>query len=289
MSPAEPKRIRQLRLAICKRIPKFPNNRESLDALEAKSLGAVLIDYINWGYRFVPPRPRRVAIEPTLTADRRWKRLSADAKALLKKAKDGVDLGPHLSLRVARHGFTLKSRAISQSADRWEDKDFFLNVMGYHHFHLSQTIEAAGHAKRTDEVLFAQITSDTFNAVGLFDHSVFESKEAISQFMTAERDRLWRLTEQRNSFGRPPGMYMDHLITTSGHSLQHTQLAAHLSRLIYFVDPKLDDLASRAEIFPDLPHAVVKAMKLTWNFHYLDLGLCDKASETFFVLQKGPI
>ncbi|SEF25619.1 hypothetical protein ABL840_01720 [Variovorax sp. NFACC27] len=289
MSSAEPKRIRQLRLAICKQIPKFPNNRESLAALEAKSLGAVLIDYINWGNRFVPPRPRRVTIEPTLTADSRWKRLSGDVKALLKKARDGADLGPYLSLRVARHGFTLKSREISQSADRWEDKDFFLNVMGYHHFHLGPSIEAAGHAARTDEVLFAQVTRDAFTAVGLFDHSVFESKEAASQSMTAERDRLWRLTEQRNSFGRAPGIYIDHPITNSGHSLQHTHLAAHFARQIYFVDPKLDDLASRAELFPDLPHAVVKAMKLTWNFHYLDLGLCDRTSGTFFVLQKGPM
>ncbi|MGJ7575601.1 hypothetical protein ACSFBX_34135 [Variovorax sp. RB2P76] len=181
-SLVELKRIRNFRLGICRQIPKFPNNRETLNALEAKSLGAVLIDYANWASRFIPPRSRRVTIEPSLTADSRWKQLSTDAKALLKKASNGIDLGPHLSLRVARHGFTPNSSAFTQPADRWEDKDLFLNVMGYHYLHLSQTIEAAGHAKRTDEVLFAQVDRTTFKAIGFFDHSVFEARWAAAGF-----------------------------------------------------------------------------------------------------------
>jgi hypothetical protein len=287
--PGESNRVRQFRLEICKRIPKFPNNRETLDMLEAKSLGAVLIDYINWASRFIPPRPRRVIIEPTLTADARWKQLSADTKALLKKASDGANLGPHLSLRATRQGFTPKSQAQAPSADRWEDKDFFLNVMGYHHLHLSQGMETVGHVKRTDEVLFAQITRTSVTAIGFFDHSVFEPTDLTSQSMTPERDRLWRLTEERNSRGRPLGIYMDHLITTSGHSLQHTHLAAQLSRLVYSVDSKLDDLALRSDVFPELPHADVKVMKLAWKLNYLDLGLFDRTSSTFYVLLKGPV
>jgi hypothetical protein len=161
--------------------------------------------------------------------------------------------------------------------------------MGYHHLHLSQTIEAAGHAKRTDEVLFAQVDRTTFKAIGFFDHSVFETRSAVTQSMTAERERLWRLKDERNSRTRPPGIYMDNLIATSGHSVQHTDLAARYSRLVHSIDPKLDNLAFRTEFFPTLPHATVKSMKLIWNLYYLDLGLIDRTSDTFFVLQEGPI
>lgn len=285
----ESKRIRQFRLELCKQIPKFPNDRETLNVLEGKSLGSLLVAYANWTYRLVSPRPRSISIEPALTADRRWKRLAADTKILLRKAGDGDNLNAHLSLRATRNGFTPKSSETAPTTDKWEDKDFVLNVMGYHHFHLSQSIEPAGHTKRTDDVLFAQITRTTFTAIGFFDHSVFDPTDPASHTMTAERDRLWRLTEERKNRGRPPGVYIDHLITTSGHSLHHTNLAANFSRLIHSIDPKLDDLTLRSEVFPKTPHEVVKAMKLMWRLNYLDLGLFDKTTSTFFILQPGPI
>jgi hypothetical protein len=222
--PLESKRIKQLRLAIAKDIPKFPNDRDTLAILEAKPLGSLLIDYANWACRLIPPRRRKVTIEPTLTADPRWKTLTANTKALLERASCGDNLVPNLSLRAFRNGFTSASSSAAKSEDKWEDKDFLLITMGYHHFHLSQVIEAAGHAKRTDDVLFAQVTRDSFDAIGFFDHSVFEPVDPKSQMMTAERERLWGIYERRSSIGRRPGrIYIANLIATSGHSLHHTR------------------------------------------------------------------
>jgi len=161
--------------------------------------------------------------------------------------------------------------------------------MGYHHLHLSQIIEKAGHAKRTDEVLFAQVTRDHFHAISLFDHSVFEISDHATQLITAERSRLWRIYERRNSIDRKPGaVYIQSPITTSGHALFHSQLAMEYARIVYELDPKLDSLAGRAEIFQTVPHEVIKAMKLSWHLQYLDFGLLDKTTSTFFVLRYGP-
>ncbi|MFA6163913.1 MAG: hypothetical protein WC685_10840 [Methylobacter sp.] len=285
---SESKRLKQFRLAIAKNIPKFPNDRETLAVLEAKPLGSLLIDYTNWAYRLIPPRPRKVTIEPTLTADRRWKMLAVDTKALLERASRGDDLTPYLSLRAVRNGFTPASSNTASFTDKWEDKDFFLIVMGYHHLHLSQLIEATGHAKRTDNMLFAQVTRDKINAIGFFDHSVFESTDPISQTMTAERERLWEIYDRRSSIGRKPGeVYVSNPITTSGHSLNHTSIASEFARIINSIDPRLDDLSSRSEIFSMLPHKTVKAMKLNWHLHYLDLGLIDRTTSTFHVLRYG--
>lgn len=287
--PPESKRIKQFRLGIAKSIPKFPNDNKTLAILESKPLGSLLIDYVNWAYRRIPPRPRTVAIEPTLTADPRWKALAADTKALLERASHGDDLTPNLSLRAFRNGFTPASSSAAPSTGRWEDKDFFLNTMGYHHLHLSQLIEAAGHTKRTDEVLFVQVTRKEFNAIGFFDHSVFEPTDQASQTMTAERDRLWRIYEQRSSVGRESGkVYASTPIATSGHSLHYTRLAIEFARVIHSVDQKLDNLSSRSEMFNTVPHETVKAMKLRWHLNILDLGLLDKTTSTFYILRYGP-
>lgn len=102
----ESKRIKQFRLTIAKQIPKFPNDRETLSVLESKSLPSLLLAYVNWAYRLIPPRPRRVTIEPTLTADPRWKALAINTKLLLERVRRGDDLSPYLSLRAFKNGYT---------------------------------------------------------------------------------------------------------------------------------------------------------------------------------------
>lgn len=286
----ESKRIRQFRLGIAKIIPKFPNNAETLAILEAKSLGSLLIDYINWAHRLIYPRPRKVTIEPTLTSDPRWKALSADAEALFDIVRRGGDLTPYLSLKALYKGFTPASSIADPATNKWEDKDFLLTTVGYHHFHLSQVFEKAGHAKRTDDVLFAEVTKDSFKAIGFFNHSVFEVTDSTSMKMTQERERLWIICDLRNSLGREPGkVYIGSAITTSGHALHHTHLAAEFSRIIYFIDPKLDDLSMRSEVFDYLPPEKVKGMKLRWHMEHLKLGLLDQAASSFHFLKDGGI
>lgn len=282
----ESPRVRKFRLSVAKAIPKFPNDRATLELLEAKSLGSLLIDYANWAYRLIPPRPRSVVIEPSLTSDRRWKKLATSTQALLQLATAGDDLNPRLSEKAFRRGFTPATSQSGPDVDKWKDKDFLLNVMGYHHLHLSPVIERSGLAKRTNDVLFAQVTRDKFQAIGFFDHSVFERTDAVSQVMTDERNRLWEIYETR---GRIPGaFYVMGPIATSGHAIQHVRLADRYAQIVAAIDPKLDDLATRAEVFPNLSAPALKAMKLEWRFNFLDFGLCDHSAMAFHVLQMGP-
>lgn len=284
----EPKRIKQFRLEVAKIIPKFPNNRATLEELQTKALGPLLINYLNWASRLISIRQRKVVIEPTLTADPRWRKLSTDTKILLQKAERGENLNNHLSLKVLRNGFTPASSVVSRDTDIWEDKDFLINTMGYHHLHLSHIIEPGGNSKRTDDVLFVQVTKSTFYAIGFFDHSVFDSPIPESLKMSAERKRLWKIHDERNSFGREPGaVYIDMPIATSGHNVRHVRLAGDFARIMYAIDPKLDALSSRSEIFPDLTHEGLRAMKLSWKVIFMNLGLFDKTTSAFYVLKYG--
>jgi hypothetical protein len=284
--PPEPKRIRQLRASLIEQIPRFPNDRQTLTDLESKPLPSLLLTYINWASRLIPPRPRRVVIEPTLTADARWKTTSGRVRAILERARNGDNLNPYLSLRAHQKGYTSIETRVGGSFDKWEDKDFVLLTLGFHHFHLGE-IQEESHAERSDVVLFAQVTRESFNAIAFFDHSVFCQAESA---MTPERERMWRIFDQRTSMGRSPGIYLAaNPITTSGHSLQHGRLADDYTRLIWTMDAKMDDLQARSEVFSDLPHATVKAMKLRWHLNYLDLGLLDRTTSTFHVFRRGQL
>jgi hypothetical protein len=285
----ESKRVKRFRLEIAKQIPKVPNDKHTLALLESRSLANLLIVYVNWAVRLIPPRPRNVTIAPTLTADARWKSLAPATRALLDRVRRGDDLTPYLSLRAIKNGFCPAAAGPNPTADKWEDKDFILNVMGYHHLHLSQVAEPKDHFGRTDDVLFAEVTRQAFTAIAFFDHTVFDFTDPLTGTMTAERARLWKLYDERQTALLGPNQaYVPGPITTSGHTLHGVRLADHLAGLVHAIDPQLDELSSRSKLFKDMLHDTVKRMKLKWHLNCLDLGLIDSRTKTFYILHNGP-
>lgn len=281
----ESKRVRKFRLTLAREIPKFPNNKTSLQALEAKSLGSLLIDYANWASRYVAPRPRAVVVEAAAANDPRWQLFSNDIQALLKKVKMGDDLTPYLSLHPHTRGFTPAASAPGPNVDRWADKDMLLNATGHHHFHLDA---APSDQMRSNILIFAHVTRDVFTVIGLFDHDVFKGASP-STALTAERERFWKIFDDRLTHGRPPGLVVIATpITTSGHSLGHTHLAMNYARVIKETDPKLDDPLYVQSLYKKTDLPVPIKPKLEWRLQYLTLGLLDKNIGAFFVLCKGP-
>jgi hypothetical protein len=257
----ESKRVKALRLSLARQIPKFPNDKASLQALQAKALGPLLIDYANWAIRYVAPRPRTVVVESSATSDTRWRSLSSDIQVLLDKVRKGDDLTPHLSRQPHTRGFTPAASGTGPNVSRWADKDMLLNVMGYHHFHF----DAAPHSQmRSNEVLFAHVTRDTFTVFGIFDHTVFETTPSVrrgwfqcvrailsrigigrrgaANSMTAERNRLWKIFEERATRDAPAGaVVVPSVIATSGHAVYFAKLSMDYARVIAEIDPKLND------------------------------------------------
>ena len=285
----EPRRIRKFREDLIKKIPRFPNNRITQKLLEEKSLVDLLLVYVTWASRFVPPRPRRIHIEPSLTAGRRWNSLSATTKTLFDKVRCGDNLTAYLSLKIFKKGFRPNPPPTNVTLDKWADKDFLLNVMGYHHFHLSHILEPNGSVKRTDTVLFAKLTRAEFTAIGYFDHSVFESSKVEGQPLKSERQRLWDIFLARSRQNIPRGsVYVPAVIMTSGHSMNHVRLADRYAEIIYETDSKLDDAAYLSSLF-GATEKVGSHVKPVWCINYLDLGILDTQQNAFCILQKGPI
>lgn len=132
------KRIKTLKKEIINIVPKFPNNRATKEDVESKHLTDLLIVYLSWAARLIIPRPRKVEIEHEVTSDMRWDSVKNQFSLLKEKIEKGQDLIPHLSLKAQEKGYTPATSEPGPSVDKWADKDFLLNVMGFYHFHLGE-------------------------------------------------------------------------------------------------------------------------------------------------------
>ena len=183
------KRFQKFRNRLIREIPRIPNDRASLAALESKGNSELLRIYMCWKLRQVAIRPRRVTGQSALKADCRATSLQPNIEAFIRAVEVGADLNRYLSTKAHRHGYVLASDPEIADCRTWEDKDFLLNVLGRHHFHLGLHRDASGMMARTDEVLFGSASRDTIRILGLFDHSVFDW--SVDDAMTPERERLW--------------------------------------------------------------------------------------------------
>lgn len=283
------KRMKEFRRWLISNIPRSPNNKTSLHAIESKPLTSLLIISIGWALRSVAVRKRKVTGIQNLHCDPRAVALTPNIDAFLAEVEAGNDLTPYLSLEPRSRGYAPSAEGHGPNVDSWADKDFLLNVMGFHHFHLGITREAAGHAARTNELIFAFVTRDEFEILGLFNHAAFEHEDDHS--MTPERSRLWAAYEAREQSTILPGQFSlggfaNLGIATSGHPIAVVRIAQRHVQIICDVDPKLDDPEYLKTIYGD--GVMPKKPKLKWRYNHLDFGLYDEPANLFAILHKGP-
>lgn len=266
---SESPRIQKLRDNIIRMIPRAPNNKASLQHMQGKNTRDLITDYISWRSRYVSRRPRTVSIEQEASNDPRWQRCSKGIEALLDKVKVGADLDPYISAIPSTIGYSLAAYAPNAtSKDRWSDKDFILNVMGFHHFHLGLEMKGNNRVNRTKELIFAEVRRDTFRVVAVFDHSVFKKD-------SSERKRLWWLHDREISRGCPPGSFViAPPIATSGHPVLVGLYATDCFRVIREVESKLEDVEFVKTLYKT-PDLAPTNPRFSWEFRHLDLTLLD--------------
>lgn len=282
----ESKRIKRLRKELISNIPRVPNNRESLDALKSKDLTSLLVIYSNWRTRFVSEVARKIEIEESAKDDPRWSSLNHSIASFLRKVENGDDLTPFLSLQAKQRGFSISA---NNGIDSWDDKDFLLNVMGYHHFHLGEILDGVPHAERTDDVLFAAVTKDTFTVLAILNHSVFDQPKKDSELLTRDREHLWSIFDKRSTKNALPGDFIiPTIIAASGHTLNTVMAAQEYTRVINEIDPKLDNLKFVQSLYEGSGIQAKNTKNLKWHFKNLDLGVLDEKSGFFGVFRYGP-
>lgn len=66
------------------------------------------------------------------------------------------------------------------------------------------------------------------------------------------------------------------------------RMAGDYARVVREIDPKLDDIEFVKGLYGLAGPPCPKKPKLKWHLNYLDLGLLDTTSNTFFVFRYGP-
>lgn len=283
------KRIKSLKKQLIKELPFYPNDNATKVELEGQGLNGVLVHYLHWKTRIVPPRPRKVHIHPEVTSDKRWKNLKEDVYELFKKVSLGENLLPYLSKRAHSYGYTPKQRIIDKEVNSWDDKDQLLNTAGFHHFHLNMNIQNTGLSERSDEVIFAQVSRSDFHAVGIFNHSVFDHVDDSGN-ITAERSRMWELYKKNLNIGMEPGaVYISHPIMMSGHPLYIVETGDFYARIIREYDKNLDDRLFVNDLYVRGKLQTPKSYNFEWQINALDLCIFDKKTSTLFSLHQGHI
>jgi hypothetical protein len=224
-----------------------------------------------------------------LDGDPRSGALKPNIDAFTKAVEAGVDLSPYLSKKAHREGYVMGADPEQTNTATWEDKDFLLNVMGFHHFHLGLHRQASGLMGRTDEVMFAHVSRDTLNVLGLFDHTVFDW--TIDDAMAPERERLWSVHDEcQAAQAGPREILMGGLgglgITMAGTPTVVTKNAMRQIELIRKTEPKLDEPEYVGEVFAEFP--VPGKVKPAWQYIHLDFGLLNEATGDFKCLMPGP-
>ena len=72
--------------------------------------------------RYVSIKSRKIAIEPTLIADSRWKQLKGPIKGFLNNVRAGEDLAPYLSIQPNLKGYSPEASKTGTDINRWTDK-----------------------------------------------------------------------------------------------------------------------------------------------------------------------
>jgi hypothetical protein len=283
----ESKRLKKLKKDLIEAIPRFPNNKTTLQALQAMRFTELLVVFLTWKVRLVGSRPRRVTQADVLSSDPRAAALKPNIEAFLDAVKSGSDLAPYLSLSAKSDGFTPADR--NHPKGLWADKDFLLNIMGFHHFHLGLAMEPAGHYKRTDEVLFALVSRDEFEVIGLFTHDAFEHDD--NGKMTPERRSLWAAHQKRLSQGRLPGeIYIGGMagmgVTGSGAPVAIVNMAFEYVRKIKHYEKNLVEFEFAKTLYSE--GKIPAKSKFIWSFEHLDLVLLDEGAGQLVRIAKGP-
>jgi len=210
LSTAYASRIQAFRNDVIKILPRAPNDRHSLESLQALPTHRLILAFVTWRVRLIRAKPRVVRIWSGGVTPLQFQLAKPKLRPLLEKAAAGRDLTPHVSDLVHKKGIILPG---ARPSDRRQDIDMVLTREGLHHFHVGVT--GSGNPKgRSGSLVFAEVLENEFRIVALSNHSVFDVK-------SAERRRFFGISQAYMAKDVPPGQgFIGNPVMSSGHSLR---------------------------------------------------------------------
>ncbi|EKN5078092.1 hypothetical protein ACLIXB_003714 [Yersinia enterocolitica] len=269
--------IERFRQMMIKELPKVPNTPMAIAELEKMPTRVIISNYITWKIRTVPVRKRTIKVFPMGIDFNIFINKYPDIKGFLNKVINGDDLNQYLSEQVRTHGVVLPGASLKSKG---KDIDSFVLREGLYHFHFAPR-NNKNPKGRSNYLIFADVSKDTFTIVAIAPHSVFYhgSEDALKFF------HIRRMYLERDI---PPNQpYMLNPVTCTGHTLEIFGYAIHCEDTINSIDPQINDSHFISQLYKDgklqIPSLEQpKKTKLMWYFHDLNLGILEKNKGHFF-------
>jgi hypothetical protein len=167
-----------LRKEMLRLLPYDETDQAVVADLQQKSIGHLLIFFLNWVNRHVHPHPREVLFSEELLRNPLSETYSENLAALCDKIKSGTDLSPHLSSKIAV-GYKPQDQSKKKNLNARKDLDMLLNDWGVHHLHLSQTMEPNGFATRSANLLFAIFMPERAYLLDILPHGAWGDEKLV--------------------------------------------------------------------------------------------------------------
>lgn len=263
--------------------------------LASQPLRYVLIHYITWVDRLIPPRPRIVTIGKGF-----WEsHLNLDQMAALATIADafssGRDLAPHLSKATRIRGYSNSKSGGRQWAVRDDGhKDFALNAYGLHHLHLVPSNRQGKRSGKSDQLLFVKVSREEARFVCLGDHRSFDGEKLPEEVAKELADEGWGLREiqpprenDMNAFERNRlrrlGLTVPEIVdgqviampplATDGSSVLHVQHVFKINHWLAYWEPRLDTISGIEEFAASSGLSIDQFTNMRWGFYYGDFCL----------------
>ncbi|WFU02082.1 hypothetical protein QA648_18610 [Rhizobium sp. CB3171] len=291
-----PPRLFALRADLTERIPCAPGDATVKAELGAMPLAQLMITYMSWVDRLIPPRQRSVSFAEGFFA----KRLSDDQMRVIgvigNMSAKGDDFTPYLSATVQTRGYTPKQG--SRPGIRWVDggrghKDLALNTMDAHHFHLKPLEKNGTRLNGSRDLIWAWVSRDNIHFLMLGDHNscndgtlrAVVAKERLlagwdvkglspSRSTSSLQDRL-RLArygvmahEEVEAKVVPVGF-----ASSDGSSFFHVTHVDKVMRVLRDWDSRLDTSHGRSELATKIGFPQIDIEGAKWGFLYGDFCL----------------
>jgi hypothetical protein len=269
-------------------------------------LSSLLVQYMNWADRFVPPRPRKVFAWETFTRWGNGSRHLAAVSELKTRIIAGEDLRPFLSEQITQYGY-VQSKIGKDGKKRgpeWGDKDYALNAYGVHHLHLGRKIRPDGWSERTKELLYVTFDRKHAGFLMVGNHASFDDGslgQALAEAQVAAGGAIKGIIgparvftpKERNLLHRHgistfaqvgDKTVMSGMLSSAGTSIHHTSHAQRIMRMLEFYEPLLDDPMTSQAWFEAASRTQPTAPELSWRLHYGDLGVYEAKTRAFFLI-----
>ena len=267
------KSIIKFKRQLISELPYAPNNKESDNYLLSLDIGDIVHIYDFWQQKLIHSQPRKTVVSGKVRNSHFYINNKEKIKALLSRINNGLDVNGYLSHKAHNAVFEVEKFKQNRSFNSFRDQ--ILICEGFHHLHLEEF------PKRTNEVLIAHVTSNTFEVVQVANHDLFENNAAaFAEYNKHIDDFLLSKNPNGGVFIGGAGGGMQNL---AGSSIYSTFKQIHIRKILQNVEIANGGIENYVKnIYLNIHNRTLQYIDPEWRMLGNEIVIYDKKNKNEF-------